>query len=104
MSKQIIYMKHKDEVLLEILKLQRLTFSDDQVEEEAINHGKIQGLLWSAGLFQDNKNPDPFNQWGLPVITGDRDTDALLEDERINQEKDAISITLEDKRKNQEEL
>jgi len=89
MSKQIIYMKHKDEVLLEILRLQRLTFCDDQVEAEAVNHGKIQGLMWSAGLFQDKKNPDPFDQWNNeqpPIITGDKDTDSLLEDERKNQE------------------
>jgi hypothetical protein len=61
-------MKHKDEVLLEILRLQRLTFSDEEVEEEAINHGKIQGLMWSAGLFQDYKNHDTFNQWDDEII------------------------------------
>ena len=90
MSKQQIFVRHKDEIMLEIIRLQRLTFCDDQVEAEAVNHGKIQGLMWAAGLFDNNKNSDPFDQWKdldePPVITGDKDTDALLEDERIAQE------------------
>ena len=54
MSKQQIFVKHKDEIILEIIRLQRLTFCDDQLEAEAVNHGKIQGLMWAAGLFDIN--------------------------------------------------
>ena len=91
MSKQQIFVRHKDEIMLEIIKLQRLTFCDDQVEAEAVNHGKIQGLMWAAGLYNNSKDKssDVFDQWyneELPIVTGDRDTDALLEDERKNQE------------------
>ena len=91
MSKQQIFVRHKDEIMLEIIKLQRLTFCDDQVEAEAVNHGKIQRLMWAAGLYNNSKDksPDVFDQWyneELPIVTGDRDTDALLEDERKNQE------------------
>ena len=80
MSKQQIFVKHKDEIMIEIIRLQRLTFCDDQVEAEAVNHGKIQGLMWAANLYENKE------AWHTPVITGDRDTDALLEDERRNQE------------------
>ena len=99
MSKQQIFVRHKDEIMLEIIRLQRLTFCDDQVEAEAVNHGKIQGLMWAAGLYRpsngwldvsDENSKDSFDQWNdldeVPVVTGDRDTDALLEDERIAQE------------------
>ena len=73
MSKQIIYMKHKDEVMLEIVRLQRLTFCDDQVEAEAVNHGKIQGLMWAANLMKSSKD-DPFDQWS------DEDKKDFMED------------------------
>ena len=99
MSKQQIFVKHKDQIILEIIRLQRLTFCDDQLEAEAVNHGKIQGLMWAAGLYRpsngwldvsDENSKDSFDQWNdldeVPVVTGDRDTDALLEDERIAQE------------------
>ncbi len=95
MSKQQIFVKHKDEIMLEILRLHRLKFCDDEhrpkIEAEAVNHGKIQGLMWAAGLYNNSKDKssDVFDQWyneELPIVTGDRDTDALLEDERKNQE------------------
>ena len=99
MSKQQIFVRHKDEIMLEIIRLQRLVFCDDQVEAEAVNHGKIQGLMWAVGLYRpsngwldvsDENSKDAFDQWNdldeVPVVTGDRDTDALLEDERIAQE------------------
>ena len=83
MSKQQIFVRHKDEIMLEIIRLQRLTFCDDQLEAEAVNHGKIQGLMWAANLY----NKEGWLKSGhTPVITGDRDTDALLEDERVAQE------------------
>ena len=65
MSKQQIFVRHKDEIMLEIIRLQRLTFCDDQVEAEAVNHGKIQGLMWAVGLFdiKKDKDTDPFDQW-----------------------------------------
>jgi len=60
MSKQLIFVKHKDEIMLEIIRLQRLTFFDDEnrpkIEAEAVNHGKIQGLMWAAGLFNINND------------------------------------------------
>ena len=103
MSKQQIFVKHKDEIMLEILRLHRLKFCDDEhrpkIEAEAVNHGKIQGLMWAVGLYRpsngwldvsDENSKDSFDQWNdldeVPVVTGDRDTDALLEDERIAQE------------------
>ena len=99
MSKQQIFVKHKDEIMIEIIRLQRLVFHDDQIEAEAVNHGKIQGLMWAVGLYRpsngwldvsDENSKDSFDQWNdldeVPVVTGDRDTDALLEDERIAQE------------------
>jgi hypothetical protein len=99
MSKQQIFVRHKDEIMLEIIRLQRLVFCDDQVEAEAVNHGKIQGLMWAVGLYRpsngwldvsDENSKDSFDQWNdldeVPVVTGDRDTDALLEDERVAQE------------------
>ena len=58
--------------MLEIIRLQRLTFCDDQVEAEAVNHGKIQGLMWSCGLYNknngwldvsDENSKDAFDQW-----------------------------------------
>ena len=54
MSKQIIYVKHKDEIMLEIVRLQQQKFLDEQIEAKALNHGKIQGLMWAAGLFDIN--------------------------------------------------
>jgi len=69
MSKQQIFVKHKDEIMLEILRLHRLTFCDDEhrpkIEAEAVNHGKIQGLMWAVGLFdiKKDKDIDPFDQW-----------------------------------------
>ena len=64
MSKQQIFVRHKDEIMLEIIRLQRLVFCDDQVEAEAVNHGKIQGLMWSAGLYNNkDESSDTFNQW-----------------------------------------
>ena len=59
MSKQSIYVKHKDEIMLEIVRLQQKKFSDandrfDFIEAKALNHGKIQGLMWAAGLFDIN--------------------------------------------------
>ena len=65
MSKQQIFIRHKDEIMLEIIRLQRLVFCDDQVEAEAVNHGKIQGLMWAAGLYNNNKDEssDTFDQW-----------------------------------------
>jgi hypothetical protein len=54
MSKQIIYVKHKDEIMLEIVRLQQQKFLDEQIEAKALNHGKIQGLMWAAGLFEIN--------------------------------------------------
>ena len=69
MSKQQIFVKHKDEIMLEILRLHRLKFCDDEhrpkIEAEAVNHGKIQGLMWAAGLFdiKKDKDTDPFDQW-----------------------------------------
>ena len=84
MSKQQIFVKHKDEIMLEILRLHRLKFCDNEhrpkIEAEAVNHGKIQGLMWAANLYENKE------AWHTPIITGDRDTDALLEDERIAQE------------------
>jgi len=80
MSKQQIFVKHKDEIMIEIIRLQRLVFHDDQIEAEAVNHGKRQGLMWAANLYENKE------AWHTPIITGDRDTDALLEDERIAQE------------------
>ena len=76
MSKQQIFIRHKDEIMLEIIRLQRLVFHDDQIEAEAVNHGKIQGLMWAAGLYNNNKgegnggdsvsvdmDSDTFDQW-----------------------------------------
>ena len=69
MSKQQIFVKHKDEIMIEILRLHRLKFCDDEhrpkIEAEAVNHGKVQGLMWALGLFdiKNNKDTDPFDQW-----------------------------------------
>tara|TARA_R100000742_G_C4173238_1_gene10796 strand:- start:130 stop:423 length:294 start_codon:yes stop_codon:yes gene_type:complete len=63
MSKQQIFVKHKDEIILEIIRLQRLTFCDDQLEAEAVNHGKIQGLMWSAGLYDKGWDYSKNNGW-----------------------------------------
>ena len=63
MSKQILMVKHKDEIILEILRLQQKKFLDEQIEAKAINHGRIQGLMFSIGLFDifNNKQEEGKN-------------------------------------------
>ncbi len=75
MSKAKIYVKHKDEIMLEIIRRQQLHYKDGKEFASSVNHGFILGLMWASGMYED-----------VPVVTGDRDTDALLEDERIAQE------------------
>ena len=80
MSKQKLFIKHKDDIMIKLTQCQGRSYHDDHVEAQAINHGWIQALKWVMGF------DELFKMGDVPVITGDRDTDALLEDERINQE------------------
>jgi hypothetical protein len=82
MSKQKLFIKHKDDIMIKLTQCQGRSYHDDHVEAEAINHGWIQALKWVMGFDELFKMHDE----DVPVITGDRDTDALLEDERRNQE------------------
>jgi|TARA_R100001530_G_scaffold91276_1_gene63401 hypothetical protein len=80
MSKQKLFIKHKDDIMIKLSQCQGRSYHDDNVEAEAVNHGWIQALKWVSGFDELYKMGD------VPIITGDRDTDALLEDERIAQE------------------
>ena len=80
MSKQKLFIKHKDDIMIKLTQCQGRSYHDDHVEAQAINHGWIQALKWVM-VFDEL-----FKMGDVPVITGDRDTDALLEDERKNQE------------------
>ena len=80
MSKQKLFIKHKDDIMIKLTQCQGRSYHDDNVEAKAVNHGWIQALKWVLGF------DELFKMWDVPVITGDNDTDALLEDERINQE------------------
>ena len=82
MSKQKLFIKHKDDIMIKLTQCQGRLHRDDNVEAKAVNHGWIQALKWVLGFDELFK----MNDEDVPVITGDRDTDALLEDERRNQE------------------
>ena len=77
MSKQKLFQKHKDDIEIKLTQCLEKKYKDEQVEAKAVNHGWIQALKWVKGYD---------NLCDVPVITGDKDTDALLEDERIAQE------------------
>tara|TARA_R100000458_G_C8194339_1_gene186967 strand:- start:466 stop:714 length:249 start_codon:yes stop_codon:yes gene_type:complete len=80
MSKQKLFPKHKDDIEIKLTQCLERKYNDDQVEAEAANHGWIQALKWVKGY------DELYKMGSVPVITGDKDTDALLEDERKNQE------------------
>jgi hypothetical protein len=89
MSKQKLFIKHKDDITIKLSKCQSRNFAyaiasnrKECVEAEAINQGWIQALKWVLGFDELFKRNDK----DVPVITGDKDTDALLEDERMAQE------------------
>ena len=52
--------------------------------------------MWAANLYENKE------AWHTPIITGDRDTDALLEDERIAQE--SVQESLDRHRETQAEI
>jgi len=91
MSKQTIYVRHKDEILNNLIN----SLDDIAERYEAIQSdyesGYITALKWVLGLNEKCKN-------NIPIITGDRDTDALLEDERKNQNKDDCMINYVNKK------
>ena len=80
MSKQKLFQKYKDDIEIKLTQCLERKYKDEQVEAKAVNHGWIQALKWVKGY--DNL----YKMGDVPVITGDKDTDALLEDERIAQE------------------
>ena len=67
MSKQKLFIKHKDDIMIKLTQCQGRSYHDEQVEAKALNHGWIQALKWVLGfdeLFKINdKNTDPFDQW-----------------------------------------
>ena len=80
MSKQKLFPKHKDDIEIKLTQCLERKYKDEQVEAEAVNHGWIQALKWVKGY------DELYKMGSIPPITGDRDTDALLESERKNQE------------------
>tara|TARA_R100000664_G_C2752328_1_gene139613 strand:+ start:7 stop:255 length:249 start_codon:yes stop_codon:yes gene_type:complete len=80
MSNQKLFPKYKDDIEIKLTQCLEKKYNDDQVEAKAVNHGWIQALKWVKGYDELYKIEN------VPVITGDKDTDALLESERKNQE------------------
>ena len=82
MSKQKLFPKHKDDIEIKLTECLERKYTDFNIEAKAVNQGWIQALKWVKGYDNLFKNNDK----DVPVITGNKDTDALLEDERKNQE------------------
>ena len=47
MSKQKLFLKHKDDIIIELSRRQDKSFNDNSVEAEAINQGWVQALKWT---------------------------------------------------------
>ena len=61
MSKQKLFIKHKDDIMIKLTQCQGRSYHDEQVEAKAINHGWIQALKWVLGfdeLFKINEEKD----------------------------------------------
>ena len=98
MTKQKLFLKHKDDIIIELTRRQDKRIADTAKNKipRAVNHGWIQALKWVSGFDELYKMGD------VPIITGDRDTDALLEDEWIAQE--SVQESLDRHRETQAEI
>ena len=47
MSKQKLFLKHKDDIIIELSRRQDKSFNDDSIEAQAINQGWVQALKWT---------------------------------------------------------
>lgn len=47
MSKQKLFLKHKDDIIIELSRRQDKSFNDNSVEAQAINQGWVQALKWT---------------------------------------------------------
>ena len=47
MSKPKLFLRHKDDVIIELSRRQDKSFNDNAVEAQAINQGWVQALKWT---------------------------------------------------------
>ena len=80
---------HKDEVLdlkMKISKYEEVLMEIANAGEQANPKHLSNTAKRVLTFYADDGEPTTADEFNVPVITGDRDTDALLEDERIAQE------------------
>lgn len=47
MSKPKLFLRHKDDIIIELSRRQDKSFNDDSIEAQAINQGWVQALKWT---------------------------------------------------------
>jgi hypothetical protein len=79
-------LKKKDDIFIKLTECLDKSSSKPNlnIQSRSINHGWILALKWVLGYGELWKEEG--YKSSVPVITGDKDTDALLEDERISQD------------------
>jgi hypothetical protein len=80
-------LKKKDDIVIKLTECldKSISFNylnNTPIESRSVNHGWILALKWALGYDELHKQSND----SVPEITGDKNTDALLEDERIAQD------------------